>query len=105
MLTLLSLTRLSPHVVPIGDEVVVSGALAPVPGAPFTKEICDFLATLDLLNLDRSGKMIGCLLKEKAIRDKSNRGGASSRLVISKEKSDKCRIKKSSGRGKASVDT
>lgn len=52
MLTLLSLTRLSPHVVPIGDEVVVSGALAPVPGAPFTKEICDFLATLDLLNLD-----------------------------------------------------
>lgn len=49
--------------------------------------------------------MIGCLLKEKAIRDKSNRGGASSRLVISKEKSDKCRIKKSSGRGKASVDT
>jgi hypothetical protein len=50
-----------------------------------------------------SGKTIGCLLKEKANRDKSKKGGASPRLVTGKEKSNKCRRKKSDATERAFV--
>ncbi|XBI96188.1 hypothetical protein VPH35_032508 [Triticum aestivum] len=89
------------QVVPVGDMVVAPRALARVPGALIAKEICHFLATLDAAN-PGSGKTIGCLLKEKAIRDKKS-GGASSRPVVLKEKSNKCRTKKSGAIEKASV--
>ena len=72
-----------------------------VPGALIAKEICDFLATLDAANPE-SGKTVGCLLKEKAIKDKKS-GGASSRPVVLKVKSSKCKSKKSGAIEKAST--
>ena len=89
------------HMVPAGDVVVAPRAMARVPRALIAKEICDSLATLDVAN-PGSGKTIGCLLKEKANRDKKS-GGASSRPVVLKEKSNKCRSKKSGAIGKAST--
>jgi hypothetical protein len=91
----------SDAVVPTSDVVVASKASTPVPGALLAKEICDFLVALEAAD-PGSGKTIGCLLKEKAIRDKK-RGGASSRPIILKEKSDKCRSKKSDAIRKASA--
>lgn len=68
--TLLTLLNITPttshspesigHVVPVGDVVVASRALAYVPEALFAKKICVFLATLDATN-PRSSKMIDCL--------------------------------------------
>jgi hypothetical protein len=74
------------HVVSVSDVVHTSGALAPVPGSLVSKEICDFFATLVAAN-PGSGKTIGCLLKKKANKDKSKKGGGSPRLVTGKEKS------------------
>jgi hypothetical protein len=81
------------HVVPVGDVVDTSTAVARVPGSLVAKEICDVLATLAAA-IPGSSKTIGCLLKEKAIRDKSKKGGAIPRLVTM-VKSNKCRRKKS----------
>ena len=88
-------------VVPTSDVVVASKASIPVHGALLAKEICDFLVALEAAD-PGSGKTIRCLLKEKAMRDKK-RGRASSRPIILKEKSDKCRSKKNDTIRKASA--
>jgi hypothetical protein len=49
------------------DEVVVSDALAHVPRAMFAEKFCDFLTNLEADDLG-SGKTIGCLLNERAMR-------------------------------------
>lgn len=72
-----------------------------MPGALTAKEICAFLATLDAVN-PGSDKTIGCLLKEKVIRDNKS-GATSSRPVVLKKKSNKCRSKKSGAIEKASA--
>jgi hypothetical protein len=74
-------------VVPVGDVVATSSAAARVPGSLVAKEICDFFATLAAAN-PGSSKTIGCLLNEKANRDKSKKGGTM-------KNSNKCRRKKS----------
>jgi hypothetical protein len=58
------------------NEVVPPVLLPPVVGALFTRKLRDFLACLDW-GIPGSGKMIGHLLMEKAIRDKSKKVGAS----------------------------
>ncbi|KAM0842137.1 hypothetical protein ACQ4PT_058538 [Festuca glaucescens] len=76
-------------VVSVGDEVVASSALPPIPGALFAKKLCDFHVSLEADD-PGSGKTIGCLLKEREMRNKSKEG---SRIL--KEKSFKSKIKKS----------
>jgi hypothetical protein len=49
------------------DDVVAASVLPPAPGAHFISKVYDFLTNLNAAN-PGSGKMIGCLLKEKAIR-------------------------------------
>jgi hypothetical protein len=46
------------HVIHVGGVVAKSGALTHVPKSLFTKEICDFLATLTATN-PGSGNMTG----------------------------------------------
>jgi hypothetical protein len=58
----------------VGGEVVASGVLAPVLGALFTKNLCDFLTNLEDDDLE-SGKTVGCLLKEREMRNKKREGG------------------------------
>ena len=65
------------------------------------KEICDFLVALSVAD-PGSGKMVSCLLKEKAIRDKKS-GGASSRPIVLKDKSNKYRSTKSGAIEKVSA--
>jgi hypothetical protein len=73
----------------LGGEVVAFGVLAPVLGALFTKNLCDFLTNLEDDDLE-SGKTIGCLLKEREMRNKSKKVV----LGILKERSSKSKIKK-----------
>ena len=54
---------------------MASRALSPVPGALFAKKLCDFLVSLEADD-PGSGKTIGCLLKERAIRNKSKNLGS-----------------------------
>ena len=90
------------QVVSVGDEVVVSSAmasaLASVPGPLFAKKLCDFLVRLEADD-PGSGKTIGCFLKEREMRSKSKK------LVsgIRKEKSFKSKIKKSGASRKGSA--
>ncbi|XBH92670.1 hypothetical protein VPH35_083748 [Triticum aestivum] len=85
-------------VVPKADKIVVAGLLVPNPGVLLATKICEFLANLDSEN---SGKTIGCLLEEKALREKHTKGGANSRSGILKEKSCRSKSKKDSARGEA----
>jgi hypothetical protein len=87
--------------VSIVDEVVVSRALTPVPGALFAKKICDFLTRLEADD-PGSGKTIGCLLKEREIRKARATKVESGSL---KEKSFKSKSKKSGSVKKASTTT
>jgi hypothetical protein len=57
------------QVVHVGDVVVTSGILIPMPRTLVAKEICDFLVSWGAAN-PGSNKTIGCLWKEKASRDK-----------------------------------
>jgi hypothetical protein len=57
------------HVVPVVHVVAMSGVLARVPGCLIAEEICNFLATLAIVNLG-CDKTIRCLLKEKVSMDK-----------------------------------
>lgn len=77
----------------------MTGVFAPIHGAYFARKLCDFLASLD----DVSGKMIGRLLKEKATRDKSKKGGTNPRSGILKEKSNRAKSKRCVPKGKASA--
>ena len=85
-------------VVPMADKIVVAGVLVPNPGVLLATKICEFLANL---NSENSGKTIGCLLEEKALREKHKKGGANSRSGILKEKSCRSKSKKDSARGEA----
>ncbi|XBH76094.1 hypothetical protein VPH35_102790 [Triticum aestivum] len=87
-------------VVPMADKIVVAGVLVPNPGVLLATKICEFLANLDSEN---SGKTIGCLLEEKALREKHKKGGANSRSGILKEKSCRSKSKKDSARGEAQM--
>ena len=87
-------------VVPMADKIVVAGVLVPNPGVLLATKICEFLANLDSEN---SGKTIGCLLEEKALREKHKKGGANSRSGILKEKSCRRKSKKDSARGEAQM--
>ena len=82
------------QVVPVGDEVMPSRTLPPIPGAFFAKKLCDFLASLEADELG-SGKTIGCLLKEREIRRKTKKVGSC------KEKPFKSKSKKIWASGKA----
>ena len=77
----------SGHVIPSGDEVVASRVLPPDPGAFFAKKLCDFLVRLEVDD-PGSSKTIGCLLKEREIRNKNTKVGSC------KEKSFKSKSKK-----------
>ncbi|XBJ00001.1 hypothetical protein VPH35_019982 [Triticum aestivum] len=85
-------------VVPMANKIVVARVLVPNPGVLLATKICEFLANLDSEN---SGKMIGCLLEEKALREKHKNDGANSRSGILKEKSCMSKSKKDSARGEA----
>jgi hypothetical protein len=85
------------QVVSVGGNVVVSGVVAPIPGALFAKKLYDFLVNLEA-DEPSSGKTIGCLLKERERRNKSKVGSG-----ILKEKSFKSKIKKSGASKKAST--
>jgi hypothetical protein len=84
--------------VSLDEEVVVSGALAQVPGAIFARKLYDFLINLEADD-PGSGKMIGCLLDEREIRNNSKKVGSS----VLKEKSFKGKTKKSGSTRKAYV--
>jgi hypothetical protein len=84
--------------VSLDKEVAMSRALAQVPSALFARKLCDFLINLEADD-PGSGKMIGCLLDEWAIRDRSKKAGSS----ILKEKSFKSKSKKSGSMKKAYV--
>ena len=86
--------------VPVGEDIVVAGVVVPNPGALFAAKLCDFLAELDA---DKSGKTIGCLLKEKALRDKCKKGGINPRPGILKEKSSRTKSKKDGAKGNSQV--
>jgi hypothetical protein len=86
------------QVVSVGSNVVVSGVVAPIPGALFAKKLYDFLVCLEADD-PGSGKTIGCLLKEREMRNKSKKVG----FVNPKEKSSKSKIKKSGALKKAST--
>ena len=60
------------------------------PEALLAKKLCDFLVNLEADD-PGSGKTIGCLLKERAIRRKGKKVGSG----IPKEKSFKSKTKKS----------
>jgi hypothetical protein len=81
--------------VSVGDKVVASSALPPIPGALFAKKLCDFLVSLEADD-PGSGKTIGCLLKERELRRKSKVGPD-----ILNEKLFKSKIKKSGASRKA----
>ena len=70
--------------VPAGDVAVAYRSLARMSEALSAKEICGFLATLSVANLE-SGKTVDCHLKDKAITDKSKTCGASLRGRLKKE--------------------
>ena len=92
----------SQKVVRVGDKVVAAGVLSHVPVAAFAQKLCDFIASLKG-DSPGFGKTIGCLLMEKAFRDKSKKGGASHQSSFRKEKSFKNKIKKSGVTRKASA--
>ena len=77
-------------------RVVASRALPPVPRAFFAKKLCDFLARLEHGD-PGSGKTIGCLLKEREIRNESKKVGSC------KEKSFKSKTKKTGASGKEPI--
>jgi hypothetical protein len=79
-------------------EVIMSNALAQVPSALFARKLCNYLINLEADD-PGSGKTIGCLLDERAIRNKSKKVGSS----ILKEKSFKSKSKKSGSLRKAYV--
>jgi hypothetical protein len=85
------------QVVSVDGNVVASGVVAPIPGALFAKKFYDFLVNLEADD-PGSGKTIGCLLKEREMRNKSKVGSG-----ILKEKSFKSKIKKSGASKKAST--
>ena len=84
------------------DKVVSSGALALVSEALFAKKFWELMVRLEVASLV-SGNTIGCLLEEKAIRDKSKRVCTSHRSVILKEKLLGRKIKKSGAISKVFV--
>jgi hypothetical protein len=85
-------------VVSVDGDVVASGVVAPIPGALFAKKFYDFLTNLEADD-PGSGKTIGCLLKEREMRNKNKKVGSS----IPKEKSFKSKIKKGGAFNKASM--
>lgn len=64
--------KLFNQVVHVGDEVVASGALAPICDAIFARKFQELIARLEVAN-PGSRKTVGCLLKEKDIVDKRKR--------------------------------
>lgn len=86
--------------VPVGEDIVVAGVVVPNPGALFAAKLCDFLAELDA---DKSGKTIGCLFKEKALRDKCKKGGINPQPGILKEKSSRTKSKKDGAKENSQV--
>jgi hypothetical protein len=86
------------QVVSVDGDVVASTIVAPIPGALFAKKLIDFLVCLEADD-PGSGKTIGCLLKEREMRNKSKKVGSG----IMKEKSFKSKIKKNGALKKASV--
>uniref|UniRef100_R7W8T8 Subtilisin-like protease n=1 Tax=Aegilops tauschii TaxID=37682 RepID=R7W8T8_AEGTA len=71
--------------VSVKHTVVSSGALALVSEALFAKKFWELMVRLEVASLV-SGNTIGCLLEEKAIRDKSKRVYTSHRFDVQKEK-------------------
>ncbi|XP_044320772.1 subtilisin-like protease 4 [Triticum aestivum] len=71
--------------VSVKHTVVSSGALALVSEALFAKKFWELMVRLEVASLV-SGNTIGCLLEEKAIRDKSKRVCTSHRFDVQKEK-------------------
>jgi hypothetical protein len=90
------------HIILVVDVLATFGVLARVHGSSVAKQICYFLTTLAAAKPSFS-KTIGCLLQEKARRDKRKRGGTSPRLTTMSEKPNNCRSKKSGSKAKASV--
>jgi hypothetical protein len=82
------------QVVHAGGDVVVGGVPVPNFGVTFAIKLCEFLTKLDP---DKSGKTIGCLMKEKGLwtekgpRDKCKKDGARPQSGIRKKKSSKCK--------------
>jgi hypothetical protein len=64
---------------PMGNEVVVSGALVQVPRTIFARKLYDFIASLEVDD-PGSGNTICCLLEERALRNKSKKMGSSTYL-------------------------
>lgn len=59
------------QIFPMGDDIVVAGVLVPNPGVLITTKFCEFLTNLDST---KSRKTSGCLLMEKALREKCKTG-------------------------------
>jgi hypothetical protein len=95
-----SLDIVAPRLPKVSVDVDVSmpSLLAPVPGALFARKFCEFLARLEADD-PGSGKTIGCLLEEGAIRNKCKNVGSS----VLEEKSSKRKSKKSGSTRKAST--
>jgi hypothetical protein len=60
------------QVVSVDSDVVASTIVAPIPGALFAKKLIDFLVCLEADD-PGSSKTIGCLLKEREMRNKSKK--------------------------------
>lgn len=73
--------------------------LPAVPRVQFISKVCNFLTSLEVANPE-SGKTKGCLLKEKAIKDRSKNGGTNHRPAILKEKSSMSKSMKGGTKGK-----
>jgi hypothetical protein len=90
---------LQPHesivqVVHAGGDVAVAGVPEPNLGVMFAIKFCEFLTKLDP---DKSGKTIGCLMREKGLwtekgsRDKYKKDDARPQCGMRKKKSSKCK--------------
>jgi hypothetical protein len=83
---------------PVDGKVVASSVLAPIPGALCAKKFYDFPVNLEPDD-PGSGKTIGCLLKEREMRNKRKKVV----FDIPKERSTKSKVKKGVASRKASA--
>jgi hypothetical protein len=71
------------------------------PDALLAKELCDLLSGLETA-IPGLGRVIACLLTGTPIKDKIKKVGDCSRTGIRKEKSLRCKVKKSGAKENAS---
>lgn len=86
----------------MSNEVLASVVSSRIYEALLAKKFQQLIAILEVANRG-SGKMIGCLQKEKAVRDKSKRICTSHRSDTLKEKSFRSKSRKCGAIGKASI--